>query len=167
MGTLIDDLLAFSKLGRQEVNKSKIDMIELTNQVIKDMEKSMTHHAKIQIGNLHKVIADYGLLYQVMFNLLSNAIKYSSKKKNPIVEIFSKEKNGEITFSIKDNGAGFSMEYVDKLFGVFQRLHSEDEFEGTGVGLSIVQRIISKHGGRIWVEGKKDEGAIFHFTITK
>lgn len=165
MGTLIDDLLTFSRLGRKDVQKSLIDMNELTEGVLIEMDKADSHSAKINIGKLHTVQADYGLLNQVMFNLISNAVKYSSKKKEPVVEIFSEEKNGEIIFSVKDNGAGFNMKYYDKLFGVFQRLHSQEEFEGTGVGLAIVQRIIAKHEGRIWAEGKVNEGATFNFAI--
>ncbi len=167
MGTLIDDLLAFSKLGRKEVQHAKINMNELVEGVFIDMAKSFSHKAEIKIGKLHHVKADYGLLYQVMFNLISNAIKYSSKKKNPVVEIFSEEKNGEIVFSVKDNGAGFDMKYYDKLFGVFQRLHKESEFEGVGVGLAIVQRIIAKHEGKVWGEGKVNEGAQFNFSLTR
>src|SRR5665213_4354193 len=125
-------------------------MNELTKEVLVGINKSIAHSAEIKIGKLHSAKADYSLLYQVMLNLISNAVKYSSKKEHPLVEIFSEEKNGEIIFSVKDNGVGFDMHYADKLFGVFQRLHSEEEFEGTGVGLAIVQRIISKHGGRIW-----------------
>ncbi len=166
MGTLIDDLLAFSQLGRKEMKKTKIDMNELTEGVLSEMNKSVSHKAKISIGELQSVKADYGLLHQVMFNLISNAIKYSSKKENPIVEIFSEMKDGEIIFSVKDNGAGFDMKYADKLFGVFQRLHSQEEFEGTGVGLAIVQRVIAKHSGRIWAEGKVNEGATFKFSLT-
>ncbi|HET6990283.1 MAG TPA: ATP-binding protein, partial [Bacteroidia bacterium] len=165
MGMLIDDLLSFSRLGRKELQKTSIDMNELVEGVMIEIGKSITHRAEIKIGKLHKTKADYGLLHQVMFNLISNAIKYSSKEKNPVVEINSKEKSGEIVFSVKDNGAGFDMKYYDKLFGVFQRLHTQEEFEGTGVGLAIVQRIISKHRGKIWAEGKINEGAAFYFTL--
>ena len=167
MGTLIDDLLAFSKLGRKEVQKKEIDMNELIEGVLFDLNKSVKHCAEIKIGKLHKVTADYSLLFQVMFNLISNAVKYSSKKENPVVEIFSEENNGEIIFSIKDNGAGFDMQYANKLFGVFQRLHSEKDFEGTGVGLAIVQRVIAKHNGRVWAEGSVNEGAVFNFSLAK
>ena len=142
-------------------------MNELVEGVFKDMDKSFTHKAEIKIGKLHHVEADYSLLRQGMFNFISNALKFSSKKEHPIVEIFSEEKNGEIIFSVKDNGAGFDMRYADKMFGIFQRLHSEGEFEGTGVGLAIVKRIISKHGGRIWAEGKMNEGANFYFSLPK
>lgn len=167
MGLLIDDLLAFSKLGRKEIQKTEIDMNELAEGVLFDLNKSIIHHAEIKIGKMHKVIADYGLLHQVMFNLVSNAVKYSSKKENPLVEIFSEEEDGEIVFSVKDNGAGFDMQYSDKLFGVFQRLHSQEDFEGTGVGLAIVQRIIAKHRGKVWADGKVNEGAVFNFSLTK
>ena len=167
MGTLIDELLTFSRLGRKEVQKKEIDMNELTKSVLIELNKSITHIAKIKTGNLHKIKADDGLLKQVMFNLISNAVKYSSKKQNPLIEIFSEEKKDEVIFSIKDNGVGFDMKYYDKLFGVFQRLHKQNEFEGVGVGLAIVQRIIAKHGGKVWAEGKTDEGATFNFSLPK
>jgi PAS domain S-box-containing protein len=167
MGILIDDLLSFSRLGRKEIQMTEIDMNEMTEGIMIELSKSMTLKAKIKIDKLHEVKADYGLLRQVMFNLISNAVKYSSKKENPVVEISSEEKNDEIIFSVKDNGAGFDMQYADKLFGVFQRLHSQDEFEGTGVGLAIVQRIISRHNGRSWAEGKVNEGAVFYFSLPK
>lgn len=167
MGILIDELLSFSRLGRKEIQMTEINMNKLVEEVMVELNKSMTHHAKIKIGKLHEAKADYGLLRQVMFNLISNAVKYSSKKKIPIVEISSEEKKNEIIFSVKDNGAGFDMQYADKLYGVFQRLHSQDEFEGTGVGLAIVQRIISRHKGRSWAEGKVNEGAVFYFSIMK
>jgi PAS domain S-box-containing protein len=167
MGTLIDDLLAFSRLGRKEIQKTVVNMNKLTESVIHEMNKSMTHKAEINTTHLHNVKADYSLLHQVMSNLVSNAVKYSSKEKNPVVKISSEEKNGEIVFSVNDNGAGFDMEYADKLFGVFQRLHSQEEFEGTGVGLAIVQRIITRHGGKVWAEGKVNEGAVFNFSLTK
>lgn len=167
MGMLIDDLLAFSKLGRTELKKRKINMNELTEGVIVDLEKSVAHSAKIKINKLSPMYADYGLLHQVMFNLISNAIKYSSKKDNPEVEISSEENENETIVKVKDNGAGFDMRYANKLFGVFQRLHLQEEFEGTGVGLAIVQRIISKHNGKIWAHAEPEKGAEFYFSIPK
>jgi light-regulated signal transduction histidine kinase (bacteriophytochrome) len=104
---------------------------------------------------------------QVWLNLISNAIKYTNQKESSVIEISSELTGNHITYSIKDNGAGFDMRYANKLFGVFQRLHSEEEFEGTGVGLALVHRIISKHGGNIWAEAKVNEGATFHFTLNK
>ena len=167
MGMLIDDLLAFSRLGRKEIQKSNIDMNELTKEVLIGMNKSksIAQSAEIKIGKLHSAKADYSLLYQVMLNLISNAVKYSSKKEHPLVEIFSEEKNGEIIFSVKDNGVGFDMRFVHKLFGIFQRLHKSKDFEGTGVGLAIVHRIISKHGGKVWAEAEFEKGATFNFAL--
>ncbi len=165
MEQLIDDLLAFSKLGRKEVQRSEVDMNKLTEEVLFEINKSIVHTARINTSTLHKVKADYGLLHQVLFNLISNAIKYSSKKENPVIDIASDESNDELVFSIRDNGVGFDMRYAHKLFGVFQRLHTDREFEGTGVGLAIVKRIINKHKGRIWAEGKLNEGAVFNFSL--
>lgn len=167
MGTLIDNLLSFSRLGRKDIQRTEVDMNELVEGVIIDLNKSLTYKAEIKTGKLPKVKVDYGLLHQVMFNLISNAIKYSSKKDKPVVEIYSEENDNEIIFSVKDNGAGFDMRYADKLFGVFQRLHSEVEFEGTGVGLAIIQRIISKHNGKVWAIGKVNEGATFSFSLPR
>ncbi|RKS13829.1 PAS domain-containing protein [Flavobacterium sp. 120] len=165
MGTLIDDLLAFSRLGRKEMQKTEVDMNQLIKSVINETNKSIVYKAKINTTSLHNVKADYNLLHQVMFNLVSNAIKYSSKGENPIVTISSEDQNGEIIFSVNDNGVGFDMQYSDKLFGVFQRLHTDEEFEGTGVGLAIVQRIITKLGGKVWAEGIVDNGATFYFSL--
>lgn len=165
MGILIDDLLAFSRLGRKEIQKIKINMSKMVEEVLIELNKSMTHNTNIKVGKLHEVNADYTLLHQVMFNLISNAVKYSSKNVHPLVEIFSEEKNGEIIFSVKDNGVGFDMRFVHKLFGIFQRLHKSKDFEGTGVGLAIVQRIISKHGGTVWAEGEVNNGASFYITL--
>jgi signal transduction histidine kinase len=167
MGTLIDDLLAFSRLGRKEINKSSIDMNELVQGTLLELNKSMPNKAVIDVGELHHIEADYGLMSQVMLNLLSNAVKYSSKKEKPVIEIRSKIVKDEIVFSVKDNGAGFDMRYADKLFGVFQRLHSQEDFEGVGVGLAIVQRVINRHGGKVWAEGKVNEGATFSFSFHK
>lgn len=165
MGVLIDDLLSFSRLGRKEVEKSVIDMTRLTELAIKEIEQSLTHHAKIKLWPLLPAKADYALLQNVMINLISNAIKYSDKKEKPVIEIRSKRDGKELIYSVKDNGVGFDMQYANKLFGVFQRLHSTDEFPGTGVGLAMAKRIINKHKGRIWAEGKISEGAVFYFTI--
>ena len=165
MGRLIDDLLAFSRLGRKEINKSWLKMNELTTAAVEELNNLLPNHAEITIGPLPEAEGDYNLIYQVMFNLIGNAIKYSAKKEKPIISIYSEQKEGKTLYIIKDNGAGFDMRFAEKLFGVFQRLHSEQEFEGNGVGLAIVQRIIHKHGGIIWGEGKENEGANFYFTL--
>ena len=165
MGRLIDDLLAFSRLGRQEIKKVQVNMNELASTAIEELNRLFPNHAAIQLSPLPEVEGDYTLLYQVMINLVGNAIKYSSKKEKPVIAIYAEQKEGKTIFTIKDNGAGFDMRFAEKLFGVFQRLHSEQEFEGNGVGLAIVQRIINKHGGKIWGEGKENEGASFYFTL--
>jgi PAS domain S-box-containing protein len=167
MGKLIDDLLTFSRLGRKELMRKELNMNELVENVINEINTAYNHKAKFKVDTLIALQADYSLLYQVVFNLISNAIKYSSKKENPLVEISSEQNNNEVIFVVKDNGSGFDMKYSGKLFGVFQRLHSEEEFEGTGVGLAIVQRIINKHGGKAWAEGKVNEGATFRFSLPK
>jgi len=167
MGALIDDLLEFSRLGRKEVQKSETDMKRMVENIVADITKSTQHIATIKTGPLPSVYADPALLEQVWINLISNAIKYSRKKEKPEIEIGATVSETEVCFFVKDNGSGFDMKYADKLFNVFQRLHSAEEFEGTGVGLAIVYRIITKHGGRIWADAKKDEGAIFYFTIPK
>ena len=165
MGALIDDLLDFSKLGKKEISKSLVDMNDLVTNILTDISKSTPYLAQIKVHPLGRAMADASLMTQVITNLLSNAIKYSSKKKNPVVEIKLNKVDGELIYSVSDNGAGFDMKYANKLFGVFQRLHTEEEFEGTGVGLAIVERIIAKHGGRVWAEGKEGEGATFYFSL--
>jgi PAS domain S-box-containing protein len=167
MGTLIDDLLSFSRMGRKEVARVTIDFNKLVEQIITDLKQITPAGTKITIHPLLNTQGDPALLSQVFINLISNAIKYSAKKETPAVEIGSHEKEEEIEYYVKDNGAGFDMQYAHKLFGVFQRLHSNDEFEGTGVGLAIVQRIVVKHGGKVWAEGKLNEGATFYFSLPK
>ena len=162
---LIDDLLAFSQLGHQSLQKKEIDLNELIKDVLVHLQSQMPHKAEIKTGHLHTIYADYRLLYQVIYNLVSNAIKYSSKKQHPELTLNSEKTDEGITFSVADNGAGFDMKFVDKLFGVFKRLHTEEEFEGTGVGLAIVHRIITKHGGKVWAVGEKDKGATFYFML--
>jgi len=165
MGVLIDDLLSFSRLGKKEISKSFINMTELTEEALADINKNTTHKAEVIIHPLHRVAADRALLNQVMANLLSNAIKYSTNTEMPVVEVKSYKQNNNIVFTVSDNGAGFDNKYVNKLFGVFQRLHSSEEFEGTGVGLALIKRIITKHGGEVWASGEVNKGAIFYFSL--
>jgi light-regulated signal transduction histidine kinase (bacteriophytochrome) len=165
MNILIDGLLEFAKLGKRSLVKNPIDMNSLTAQLLANLNTSQPHKAEVIVGTLHAMSGDPGLMRQVMVNLVSNAIKYSSKKDSPRVEITSKTVDGFIEYTVCDNGSGFDMKYADKLFGVFQRLHKDSEFEGTGIGLATVQRIIIKHGGTIYAEAEPDKGASFHFRI--
>ena len=165
MGLLIDDLLTFSRLGRKGLNRSVIDMTQLTKAIFIESGEINTHNATIIVNELHPVVADPTLIKQVVMNLVLNAIKYSSKADKPHIEVSSVQEDNFIVYSVKDNGVGFDMKYADKLFGVFQRLHSAKEFEGSGVGLALVQRIILKHGGKVGAEGKVNEGAVFYFSL--
>lgn len=164
MGQLIDDLLAFSRLGRKQIEPTVIDMNELARDVCAQLESSYDTK-NLKIGPLPEATGDRTLLRQVFINLFSNAFKYSGKKKNAPIEVGGRSENGENIYYVRDHGVGFDMKYVDKLFGVFQRLHSSEEFEGTGVGLAIVQRIVHRHGGRVWAEGEVDKGATFYFAL--
>jgi PAS domain S-box-containing protein len=165
MGQLIDDLLDFSRLGRKEVPKLSVNMVQLVERVIADINHNTTHSATIRLGALHSSYGDHALLTQVWINLITNAIKYSGKAESPEIEIGSTKGDHETIYFVKDNGVGFDMRYVDKLFGVFQRLHSVREFEGTGIGLAIIKRIITKHGGNVWAEGEVNKGASFYFSL--
>ncbi|MDB5024454.1 MAG: sensor hybrid histidine kinase [Mucilaginibacter sp.] len=167
MGALIDDLLSFSRLGRQAVKKQQLHTPEIVERIIAEINHSAPLKATIKFNELPVTYADPSLIYQVWLNLISNAIKYSQKKERPEIEIGGTEAENETTFYIKDNGAGFDMRYAGRLFGVFERLHDSDEFEGTGIGLAIVQRIIARHGGSIRAEGKVDQGAVFYFTLPR
>jgi light-regulated signal transduction histidine kinase (bacteriophytochrome) len=163
--SLIDELLKLSRVGRKEIIKALIDTPRLVQSTINEINNSVSHKSTIQIGALLPSFADYALLSQVWTNLLLNAIKFSSKKEAPFIEVGSYSTETHIVYFIKDNGAGFDMAYANKLFGVFQRLHKPTEFEGTGIGLALVQRIISKHGGSIWAEAIVNEGATFYFSL--
>ena len=166
MGQLIDDLLNFSKLGRAELVRKPLDMNELVNAVISQLRLGNEKlNARFRFQELKPSYGDKSLLYQVWVNLISNAIKYSRKELNPIVEIGTRQINNEEVYYVKDNGVGFDMQNYNKLFGVFQRLHKQSEFEGTGVGLAVVHAVVTKHGGHVWAEGKVNEGATFYFTI--
>jgi len=164
MGQLIDDLLTFSRLGRKEVASTVIDMGAMAEACVRELLIRETKTYQITINALPTCEGDSAMLRQVWMNLIGNAIKYSSKKNAPEIEIGCIDKN-ELTYYIKDNGDGFDMQYANKLFGVFQRLHRMDEFEGTGVGLALVKRIVDKHDGKIWAEAKSGEGATFYFTL--
>lgn len=167
MAKLIDDLLTFSKLGRREISKTSVNMHGLAQQVIDEILQRQPEGNKprIVLDPLPPAPADAALLRQVWVNLLSNAVKYSSRTANPLIEVSGRLEGAEAVYSVRDNGAGFNMELYDKLFEIFQRLHSDDEFEGTGVGLPIVHRVVTRHGGRVWAEGKVGQGAVFHFAL--
>ncbi|HXB41630.1 MAG TPA: ATP-binding protein [Bacteroidia bacterium] len=166
MGELIDDLLAFSRLGRKQVTSSEINMMALVKLVKEDLvTNDIENRTNFNCDNLLPAQGDFTLIKQVWVNLISNAIKYSQHKPSTIIEIGSYLKENQMVYYVKDNGAGFDMQYYDKLFGVFQRLHSNEEFEGTGIGLAIVQKIIHRHNGTVWAESKLKEGSSFYFTL--
>lgn len=165
MGQLIDDLLNLSRLGRKELMFQHLDMYDIANSVLTEQVSANQKQYDIRITELETAEADVSLIRQVWINLISNAMKYSCEKDNPIIEISSFKNGTEIIYSIKDNGVGFNMQYADKLFGVFQRLHKMTEFEGTGVGLALVHRIITRHGGRVWAEAEVGKGATFYFSL--
>lgn len=166
MGRLIDDLLALSRYGKKEMKKKDIDMTELATQAIEELKRTVSfENASITVHPLGMATVDSGLMYQVFINLIGNAIKYSSQKEKPVIEIGCRHEKEETIYFVKDNGSGFDMKYYDKLFGVFQRLHDANEFEGTGVGLALVKRIITRHDGKVWAEGEPDKGATFYFSL--
>jgi len=166
MGKLIDDLLEFSRYGKKELSLSEINMMEVVESLVKEhKEFGQNHSIEFQIHPLQNAKGDVDMMRQVWTNLISNAVKYSSKKPVANIEIGSISKNGQVNYFVKDNGVGFDMQYANKLFKVFQRLHKIQDFEGTGVGLAIVGRIISRHGGTVWAEAKANEGATFYFSL--
>ena len=168
MGQLIDDLLSFSRLVRSDIKYSEIEMEKLANLVIADIQSHYPNLAiKFEVKAIPKATGDTNMIRQVWINLISNAVKYSSLKEQIIIQIDATENENELIYFIKDNGVGFDMKYSNKLFGVFQRLHNKKEFEGTGVGLAIVQRIIHRHNGRVWANSKIGQGATFYFSLPK
>jgi signal transduction histidine kinase len=168
MGVLIDNLLAFSGMGRSQMQPEMTDMGEIVARAKEELAPDMqSRDITWNIAPLPKVYGDKNLLRQVWLNLLGNAIKYTKKSGKTEISIGCTEHAKEFEFYIKDNGAGFDMQYVDKLFGVFQRLHLKEEFEGTGIGLANVQRIVARHGGRTWAHGELNKGATFFFALPK
>jgi len=168
MGRLIDDLLAFSRTARTELNKTRFHLSDLVQNAIRDMQPDIgTRQVEWSVDSLPAVEADIALLRQVMLNLLCNALKYTKPRKLARIEIGSRSEESEDVIFVRDNGVGFDPRYAHKLFGVFQRLHRSSDFEGTGIGLANVRRIIARHGGRTWAEGELDKGATFYFSLPK
>ena len=166
MGRLIDDLLEFSRMGRAELLKTRVDLNELVRETLEQLKSDWSgRNVDFHIADLPAAWCDRSLVHQVFVNLLGNAIKYSRLQQTAIVEVGVDTAGGQPAYFVRDNGVGFDPAYAHKLFGVFQRLHTAEEFEGTGVGLALVQRVIHRHGGKVWAEGKVGEGATFHFTL--
>jgi PAS domain S-box-containing protein len=165
MGELIDDLLDFSRIGRAELKKAPVDMQNLAREALGELSEAGGGGREVVIGELPQAVADRGLLRQVWANLLSNAVKYSRRSDPARIEIGGAVEGDALHYWVRDNGAGFDMAYADKLFQVFERLHRDPGYEGTGVGLAIVARIVQRHGGRVWAEGAPDRGATFHFSL--
>jgi signal transduction histidine kinase len=168
MSNLIDDLLALSRLGRQELKKDSVNLTAMAGQVFERLKsQEPERNLQLVLKDLPSAHGDPSLLYQVMINLMGNAIKYTKSRKAAVIEVEGKNSDNETIYCVKDNGIGFDERYADKIFGVFQRLHRSEHYEGSGVGLAIVKRIIQRHGGRVWGEGKVDEGAVFCFALPK
>jgi PAS domain S-box-containing protein len=168
MGNLIDDLLVLSRLGRATMDERAVNLRRLVDDVRQELAPGMAgRHIEWQVGTLPQVQADPTLLRSALTNLLANAIKYTRQRDSARIEVGSHEQNGQVICFVRDNGAGFDMRFVDKLFGVFQRLHRAEEFEGTGIGLASVRRVVQRHGGRTWAEGELGKGATFYFSLPR
>jgi light-regulated signal transduction histidine kinase (bacteriophytochrome) len=168
MGRLIDDLISFSRLGKREIARRMVDMKALAEASTSELLNGWPEEKfNLVVSDLPRCFGDEDLLKQVWLNLIGNALKYSSRTAAPLIEIGYTGNSNNITWFVRDNGAGFDMKYADKLFKVFQRLHGQEEFEGTGIGLALVRRIIDKHKGRIWAESAPGQGAVFYFTLSE
>ena len=166
MNALIEDLLRFSRLGTQSLSKKPVNIANLVHEVLDELGRDREgRQIEIQLGDLPDCVGDHALIKQVFVNLLSNAFKFTGHREKAVIEIGCAEDHGSNVYFVRDNGAGFDVSKARQLFGVFQRFHSQHEFEGTGVGLSIVQRIVVRHGGRIWAEAEVEKGAVFHFIL--
>lgn len=166
MGQLIDDLLSLSRMGKGAISLAKVNVEELARDAWKELNAGK-HDSPVvlKIDPVPPVTADRSLIRQVLVNLLSNAIKFTRGRETPVIEVGGYKTGKENICYVRDNGVGFDMKYYEKLFGVFQRLHSAREYEGAGVGLALVERIIHRHGGRVWAEGEPDKGAMFYFSL--
>lgn len=168
MGQLVDDLLSFARLGRQSLRKQQTDMTQLVSLVLEDLRDEQAGRSiKISVGHLPACEADPALMKIALTNLLQNALKFTRTREEARIEIGCQPRGHESVYYVKDNGIGFDMHYTQQLFGMFQRLHRDESFEGTGIGLAIVQRIVHRHGGRIWAEAEIDKGATFYFILTE
>jgi light-regulated signal transduction histidine kinase (bacteriophytochrome) len=169
MGNLIDDLLAFSRIGRAETHKTMVSLQQLVQEAQSELvQETEGRDINWKVGKLPACYGDRSMLRLVLVNLISNAVKFTRTRPQAEIEIGStNHKPDQIVMFIKDNGVGFDMKYVNKLFGVFQRLHAPEAFEGTGIGLATVQRIVHRHGGRAWAEAALDKGATFYFSLSK
>jgi light-regulated signal transduction histidine kinase (bacteriophytochrome) len=166
MSVLVEDLLHLSRIGRQSPQLKNVSLVELVEETkMEALSDASDRSIQWQIDPLPRVDADPVLLHQVLVNLLSNAVKFTRNEAHAVIEVGHNRENGEEVIFVRDNGAGFDPQYADKLFGVFQRLHRQDEFEGTGIGLATVKRIIHKHGGRVWAESRPGHGATFYFSL--
>jgi len=168
MGRLIDDLLALSRLSRRDMTQTTVDVARLARDAYDDVRHSRPEPCSgttFEVCPLPPAYADRSMLRQVFQNLLANAVKFSAQEEAPRIEVGGERQNGSVAYYVRDNGVGFDGDYADKLFGVFERLHDEEEFEGTGVGLAIVERVIQRHGGEVWAEGAEGEGATIYFTL--
>jgi light-regulated signal transduction histidine kinase (bacteriophytochrome) len=165
MANLIDGLLAFSRLSQLPLDRRRVDVEALAREAADSLDAGNGSTSAISIGHLPAARADPTLLRQVFANLLSNAIKFTRDEPDPRIEVGSYADNGSSVYVVRDNGVGFDMRHADKIFTVFQRLHRQEDYEGTGIGLALVARIVARHGGRIWVDASPGEGAAFHFTL--
>jgi len=168
MGTLIDDLLAFSRIGRAETHKSMVSLQQLVQEALSEVaQETEGRNINWRVGSLPAWYGDRAMLRLVLVNLIANAVKFTRTRAPAEIEIVAEPRHDEIVVFVRDNGVGFDMKYVNKLFGVFQRLHGPETFEGTGIGLATVQRVVHRHGGRVWAEGLVDQGATFYFSLSK
>jgi light-regulated signal transduction histidine kinase (bacteriophytochrome) len=166
MAALIDDLTNFARMARQELNRTIVSPADIVKEVLDELRDERTgREIDISIGDLPPCYADPVLLHRVYYNLLENSLKFSRSRSKTMIKIGSFKRDGRTVFFVKDNGIGFEMKYIDKIFKVFERLCDPSRYEGTGVGLAIVQRIIARHGGTVWAEAEPDKGATFYFTL--